>query len=52
MPQILRIGPYSIYFWSNEGKPLEFFVNFKFIAIDKVLLGVLVLFHIKEYFLL
>ena len=19
MPQILRIGPYSIYFWSNEG---------------------------------
>ena len=22
-PQILRIGPYSIYFWSNEGKPLE-----------------------------
>ena len=23
MPQILRIGPYSIYFWSNEGKPLE-----------------------------
>lgn len=23
MPQILRIGPYSIYFWSNEGDPLE-----------------------------
>ena len=23
MPQILRIGPYSIYFWSNEGNPLE-----------------------------
>ena len=23
MPQILRIGPYSIYFWSNEGEPLE-----------------------------
>lgn len=23
MPQILRIGPYSIYFWSNEGVPLE-----------------------------
>ena len=21
--QILRIGPYSIYFWSNEGDPLE-----------------------------
>ncbi len=20
MPQILRVGPYSIYFWSNEGK--------------------------------
>ena len=23
MPQLLRIGPYSIYFWSNEGDPLE-----------------------------
>ena len=23
MPQLLRIGPYSIYFWSNEGNPLE-----------------------------
>lgn len=23
MPQILRIGPYIIYFWSNEGFPLE-----------------------------
>lgn len=23
MPQILRVGPYSIYFWSNEGDPLE-----------------------------
>ena len=23
MPQILSIGPYSIYFWSNEGDPLE-----------------------------
>ena len=23
MPQILRIGPYSIYFWSTEGDPLE-----------------------------
>ena len=23
MPQILRIGPYSIYFWSNEGDSLE-----------------------------
>ena len=23
MPQILRIGPYSIYFWSNENDPLE-----------------------------
>ena len=23
MPQILRIGPYIIYFWSNEGNPLE-----------------------------
>ena len=23
MPQILRIGPYSIYFWSNENAPLE-----------------------------
>ena len=23
MPQLLRIGPYIIYFWSNEISPLE-----------------------------
>ena len=23
MPQIFRIGPYSIYFWSNDSDPLE-----------------------------
>ena len=23
MPQLLRVGPYVIYFWSNEGSPLE-----------------------------
>ena len=23
MPQLLRVGPYSIYFWSNENNPLE-----------------------------
>lgn len=23
MPQIFKAGPYSIYFWSNENKPLE-----------------------------
>lgn len=23
MPQIFRIGPYIVYFWSNEGAPLE-----------------------------
>jgi len=23
MPQIFRIGSYLVYFWSNEGKPLE-----------------------------
>lgn len=23
MPQLLRIGPYIIYFWSNENTPLE-----------------------------
>ena len=23
MPQIFRVGPYIIYFWSNENKPLE-----------------------------
>lgn len=23
MPQELRIGPYSVYFWSNENDPLE-----------------------------
>ena len=23
MPQLLRIGPYIIYFWSNESEPLE-----------------------------
>lgn len=23
MPQVFRIGPYRIYFWSNENEPLE-----------------------------
>lgn len=23
MPQIFKIGPYIVYFWSNEGKPEE-----------------------------
>ena len=23
VPQILRIGPYIVYFWSNENNPLE-----------------------------
>ena len=23
MPQIFKIGPYTIYFWSNENDPLE-----------------------------
>ena len=23
MPQILKIGPYVVYFWPNEGEPLE-----------------------------
>lgn len=23
MPQVFKVGPYSIYFWSNENKPLE-----------------------------
>ena len=23
MPQVLRIGPYIVYFWSNESNPLE-----------------------------
>ena len=23
MPQLLRIGPYTFYFWSNESVPLE-----------------------------
>lgn len=23
MPQELKIGPYSVYFWSNESDPLE-----------------------------
>ena len=23
VPQLLRIGPYVIYFWSNESEPLE-----------------------------
>ena len=23
MPQLLRIGPYIVYFWSNENNPLE-----------------------------
>lgn len=27
MPQILRVGPYSIYFWSNKGKPVNRFMS-------------------------
>lgn len=23
MPQIFKIGPYLVYFWANEGNPLE-----------------------------
>ena len=23
MPQLLRIGPYLVYFWLNENRPLE-----------------------------
>ncbi len=23
MPQVFRIGPYWVYFWANEGEPLE-----------------------------
>lgn len=23
MPQVFRIGPYSVYFWANENMPLE-----------------------------
>ena len=23
MPQVFRIGPYWVYFWANESKPLE-----------------------------
>ncbi len=23
MPQVFKIGPYWIFFWSNEGKPIE-----------------------------
>jgi hypothetical protein len=23
MPQIFKIGSYIVYFWANEGKPLE-----------------------------
>jgi len=23
MPQLLRVGPYIIYIWSNENNPLE-----------------------------
>lgn len=23
MPQVLKIGPYTVYFWSNESDPLE-----------------------------
>ena len=23
MPQLLKVGPYIIYFWSNESEPLE-----------------------------
>ena len=23
MPQLFKIGPYSVFFWSNEGNPLE-----------------------------
>ena len=23
MPQVIKIGPYTIYFWLDEGRPLE-----------------------------
>lgn len=23
MPKLFKIGPYAVYFWSNEGEPLE-----------------------------
>lgn len=23
MPQVFRIGPYAVYFWANEGMPIE-----------------------------
>lgn len=23
MPQVFRIGPYTVYFWANEGMPIE-----------------------------
>jgi len=23
MPQVFRLGPYIVYFWSNEGESLE-----------------------------
>lgn len=23
MPQIFKVGPYWVYFWSNEGRPIE-----------------------------
>ena len=23
MPQVFRIGPYWVYFWANEGEPIE-----------------------------
>ena len=23
MPQLFRVGPYMVYFWANEGSPLE-----------------------------
>lgn len=23
MPQVFKIGPYWVYFWTNENKPLE-----------------------------
>jgi hypothetical protein len=27
MQQILRVGPYVAYFWSNEGQPLDWHAN-------------------------
>lgn len=23
MPQVFKVGPFWIYFWANEGKPME-----------------------------